>query len=734
MNPIKGSIIYKTLIHIMLFLSGLILFLSAVHVITYLDSYSTTIHSVTETPLFQSRYLKYVERLAIYIHYRENGYVSTSNGDYSERDLESLFETETKLVETTITKEDKQEEFNYYNSVLNISNWTFQYYVKNLDTGVIYSSKALEPMVKELQEERDQELTLNSYLKTAQKNEAYLILNTDTKKYVTNVNRNFQYLNEENLGWVIDYITGNITKSLSDEDETSYNYIICTTIAENEIPAADGYTSEYVDEFGFMFQHFKKANERYKSSILIFPVALISLLLFLILAVISAGYKKGVPDIVLNAFDRIKIELGSILSLSTLLGVWLFATKVWDFLEYQFYLDIFIIYIVLYTLLYPFCAFILFGLIRRMKANILFTNSFFYIGMIKIRKGMAAFFSQHALTYPLTALLLIFAAIEVVAYYLYVNPLFYMGEFLLLGAFGFAFLGYHLYRAAINFSIITKDTKGLTEGNITHKIDTSEMCTPAKTLGEYINNIGDGLSAAVDEKLKSERLKTELIANVSHDIKTPLTSIINYVDLLKKENLENEKAISYLEILTTKSWRLKTLIEDLVEASKASSGTISLNLECLNLVELVRQSLGEFEDRFTSHNLEAVLNITEEPVYILADGRNTYRIIENIFSNANKYALSGTRIYVDITASETLVIVSVKNISAAKLNINGDELMERFVRGDLSRNTEGSGLGLSIAKSLASLQDATFDIILDGDLFKAVVKFKRLMNPPSGQE
>ena len=247
-------------------------------------------------------------------------------------------------------------------------------------------------------------------------------------------------------------------------------------------------------------------------------------------------------------------------------------------------------------------------------------------------------------------------------------------------------------------------------------------------LGEYVNNIGDGISAAVDEKLKSERLKTELIANVSHDIKTPLTSIINYVDLLKKENLENERAEKYLEVLSAKSWRLKTLIEDLVEASKASSGTINFNLESLNLVELVRQSLGEFEDRFIAHNLEAILTIKEEPVFILADGRSTYRIIENIFSNVNKYALSGTRIYVDINTTEDSVIVSVKNISASKLNINADELMERFVRGDLSRNTEGSGLGLSIAKSLASLQNATFDIILDGDLFKAVVTFKKLIN------
>lgn len=286
----------------------------------------------------------------------------------------------------------------------------------------------------------------------------------------------------------------------------------------------------------------------------------------------------------------------------------------------------------------------------------------------------------------------------------------------------FCFLCLSLIKTFADMNVVIEGTKKIANGDLNSKIPDKELTEPSKTIAKSINRIGDGLSNAVEEKIKSERLKTELITNVSHDIKTPLTSIINYVDLLNKENLMNEKANSYLSILTEKSWRLKTLIEDLVEASKASSGALTLNLERLNLIELIKQALGEFNDRFSENNLETIFKETDENIYILGDGRSTYRIIDNLFSNANKYALKNTRIYIDVSCDEKFAFIEVKNISATKLGISGDELMERFVRGDLSRNSEGSGLGLSIAKSLATLQNGDFEIILDGDLFKAIVK------------
>lgn len=240
----------------------------------------------------------------------------------------------------------------------------------------------------------------------------------------------------------------------------------------------------------------------------------------------------------------------------------------------------------------------------------------------------------------------------------------------------------------------------------------------------YINDIAGGLSNAVEQSLKSERLKTELITNVSHDIKTPLTSIINYVDLLKKEKMPNEKTTEYLMILENKSQRLKKLTEDLVEASKASSGNIKLNIEKLNVKELIKQVSGEFEDKFKEKELEEINTFPEENIFINADGRYMYRILENMYSNVAKYTLENTRIYIDVVKTHNKVQIKMKNISKQKLNISADELMQRFVRGESSRNTEGSGLGLSIASSLTQLQNGKFNIYLDGDLFKITIEFE----------
>ena len=247
-----------------------------------------------------------------------------------------------------------------------------------------------------------------------------------------------------------------------------------------------------------------------------------------------------------------------------------------------------------------------------------------------------------------------------------------------------------------------------------------------KEMAEYINSLSTGLTKAVEESLKSERMKTELITNVSHDIKTPLTSIINYVDLLKKEEMPNEKAKEYLEILDKKSQRLKRLTEDLVEASKASSGNIKLNMEEINVKELIKQISGEFEDKLNEKELELILNMPNEEVKIKADSRYLYRVIENMYSNISKYALEGSRVYVDVIINKGKVEMQLKNISKAKLNISSEELMQRFVRGEASRNTEGSGLGLSIAESLTTLQKGKFNIYLDGDLFKVTIEFERI--------
>ena len=264
----------------------------------------------------------------------------------------------------------------------------------------------------------------------------------------------------------------------------------------------------------------------------------------------------------------------------------------------------------------------------------------------------------------------------------------------------------------------------LAAGNLEAKIDTRKMFRDIRSHAENLNAIGTGMTRAVEQRMKSERLKTELITNVSHDIKTPLTSIINYVDLLKRENPEDPKIRGYLEVLENKAQRLKVLTEDVVEASKASTGNIALEMTDLNFIELVHQVIGEFEEKFEERNLTMVVHFDEEEAIICADGRRLWRVLENVFGNVSKYAMENTRVYVDVKVDRPNVQLSLKNISAQPLNISADELTERFIRGDVSRNTEGSGLGLSIAKDLVQLQGGEFRLYLDGDLFKVTIEFK----------
>ena len=260
----------------------------------------------------------------------------------------------------------------------------------------------------------------------------------------------------------------------------------------------------------------------------------------------------------------------------------------------------------------------------------------------------------------------------------------------------------------------------LAAGEFEYKIDTKHMYWEFKHHAENLNSIGDGMAAAVEQRMKSERLKTELITNVSHDIKTPLTSIINYVDLLERPHTPEEGA-EYLEVLERQSKRLKKLTEDLVEASKASTGNMSVTLAPTSTLEIINQSLAEYGQRMEAGKLSVLINVPEPAPTVRADGRLLWRVMDNLFNNVVKYAMPETRVYVDVRTSEGNAVISVKNISRAALNVSAEELMERFVRGDASRSTEGSGLGLSIAKSLTELQHGQFSISTDGDLFKAEI-------------
>ncbi len=279
---------------------------------------------------------------------------------------------------------------------------------------------------------------------------------------------------------------------------------------------------------------------------------------------------------------------------------------------------------------------------------------------------------------------------------------------------------------AINMHKLKEGAKKIAAGNVDYKLDTDHMLWEFKNHGETLNNINDGISVAVNERLKSEHMQTELITNVTHDIKTPLTSIISYVDLLSKEELNNDKAKEYVEVLARQSDRLKKLIEDLIEASKATTGNLKVELSDVDVKVLLDQSLGEFSDKLSAKELKPIVGFHTEDTVVRADGKHLWRVFDNLINNISKYAQDNTRVYIDVERNpeDGLLRVAFKNISKEELNISGEELMERFVRGDKSRNTEGNGLGLSIAKSLMKIQDGDLQIIVDGDLFKVIVILK----------
>ncbi|MBR1572502.1 MAG: sensor histidine kinase [Lachnospiraceae bacterium] len=280
-----------------------------------------------------------------------------------------------------------------------------------------------------------------------------------------------------------------------------------------------------------------------------------------------------------------------------------------------------------------------------------------------------------------------------------------------------------VYRLINQYAQIKDATQRISEGDLEAEVDTTKMFIDLKEEGEYLKSIKNGLDVAIEQRMKSERFQTELITNVSHDIKTPLTSIINYVDLLGKEKLENAKAKEYLEVLARQSQRLKKLLQDLLDASKASTGNVELHMEQVNAGVLLNQTVGEFQEKLMESGVELNIKVPNEEVRIYADSRYLWRVFDNLMNNICKYSQSGTRAYINLEKTDDRTIITFLNISREPLNISGEELMQRFVRGDSSRNTEGSGLGLSIAQSLTKLMGGEMQLSVEGDLFKVQLLF-----------
>ena len=288
-----------------------------------------------------------------------------------------------------------------------------------------------------------------------------------------------------------------------------------------------------------------------------------------------------------------------------------------------------------------------------------------------------------------------------------------------------ALIGGATLYAVLAFRRLRKGAKEIASGNMSYSIDEKNLLLDFKDHAHDLNHIRDGLNEAVEQRMKSERFRTELITNVSHDIKTPLTSIVNYVDLLQKEEPKTEKQQEYLEVLSRQSAKLKKLIEDLIEASKASTGNLSVNLQPCDLSVLLDQTAGEYGEKLEKAGLELVLQKPESPVTVMADGRHLWRVFDNLLNNIVKYAMPGTRVYLSLQAQSAEARVTFRNISREPLNLSVAELTERFVQGDASRHTDGNGLGLAIAMSLMKLQKGDLDIEVDGDLFKVTLRFPK---------
>ncbi len=560
---------------------------------------------------------------------------------------------------------------------------------------------------------------------------SYIIIDEETGDLFTNIkskdyNRDIENAQNQKIFW--NYDKQNITTTIESINQDNAKYLAATYsyYSIDDLSNMKVYTwlSEEAFNYSYFFaiqqtiyNIFQKSPNAPAYLIFVTSIALITMIVYLCWAI---GYEKEKKQIELNRIDRLSYE---ILFILVMFIVGLLMSLVVLSAELKANQKIIIPVVLLeYLGSYVALSVLFVSTIKRIKAKKFWHTFAIYRIYNWTRKTikyiMEKITDKSNVNKKIIILYLLFIVISIIL----VGALGSFLGFILLMAFWFGTL-YLLIQYGKKLTIIQNALKDIYEGKSDVHLNEEDFSGLLKRMAKYINDIAGGFTNAIEQSLKSERLKTELITNVSHDIKTPLTSIINYVDLLKKEDINDAKIEQYIAILDKKSQRLKKLIEDLVEASKVSSGNVKLNVENINLKELLNQAIGEFEDRFQKKNLKVDLDIPKSDIIIEADNRYMYRIIDNLFSNISKYAMENTRIYIRLQKNDKNIELEMKNISATRLNISADELMQRFVRGDKSRYTEGSGLGLSIAESLTEIQGGSFKISIDGDLFKVLLKW-----------
>lgn len=357
----------------------------------------------------------------------------------------------------------------------------------------------------------------------------------------------------------------------------------------------------------------------------------------------------------------------------------------------------------------------------RVKTGMLFRNTLIYRFCAGVGTGASSFLSSISGAWRFSLAFAGYLLVNAVLSYIFFTRGGFLTFLLLIAINGGAL--YFLLNMIKQMRTLRAAGRAMANGDLSYCVDTSDMKREFREHGENLNSIGRGMAIAVNERMKSERFKTELITNVSHDLKTPLTSIVTYIDLLQKEDIRDEKAKEYIDTIARQSKKLKKLTEDLIDASKASSGALNVNMERVNISELLRQSSAEYGERMEAVNITPVVNMPEEDIYVRADGRLLWRVVENLLQNICRHGMPGTRAYLEARTENGRAVVSFKNISQQQLNIPVEELLERFVQGDESRSRGGSGLGLSIAESLTELMKGKLKLSLDGDLFKVELWF-----------
>ena len=687
----KQSKILKMISYIVIPILIMALVLSIVSIIMKENNYYNK-EQYFASDEFVSSYMGYLSEKTYDLIHDKNTFHSTQDGDI-------------KIQYTS-------DEHDYYDDLKN------RYFL------IIYKNKALT------------NVPINEQTFTIDSIKSYIEQNKDSKKVniiYGNMEADSKIIQDTGVRYLSDLNKTYYTiESIEDTEQPKREYI---TAKAEDFQIFSSYTEDFYEysQVAIMNNILDKISIFKEYCYFIIPVSTILIILILMYLIISIGYKKGEDGIVLNDFDKTPLEI--IIFFAIIIGCIPFILLEVITRDYN---GIISLVVTGGLVIYVLCAIILNTTIKRIKSKTFFKSTI--TGKIlkwicvcggvvyhKLKIVWDTLTYSSDLKVKVIIKFIIISALAIFIFLVFHNSgMVVVLEFILI-----AVTLYKIIKFIKNCSQIERKLKEMYEEDNSNKLYEEDFGNEFKNSVRYLNNISNGFENAIQDRMKSERMKIELITNVSHDIKTPLTSIINYVDLLKKENINNEQAKEYIEILDSKSQRLKKLTEDLVEASKVSTGNISLNLEKINVVELVKQATGEFEDKFKKRGLETIINADKNEVDIMADSRYMYRIIENLFSNVSKYALENSRVYIDIKQSKednlaNNVIIEVKNISKDKLNISAEELMQRFVRGDKSRTTEGSGLGISIAQNLTELQKGKFELKLDGDLFKVKIIFAKV--------